>query len=130
MEVAHPMSECLCEDLEPTPATTAEVRGAVRALLAQWKVAGAAAEDVLLVVHEMVANVVDHARTPFRLAVERCGSCVQVSVHDASRRPIVVRPIDPESARGRGLPMIAAIADTWGCQQQADGKTVWAAIPV
>ena len=38
-----------------------------RALLAQWRIAGTAAEDVLLVVHELVANVVDHARTPFRL---------------------------------------------------------------
>jgi len=120
----------LDEAHEPTPAATAEIRAAVRALLAQWRIVGTAAEDVLLVVHELVANVVDHARTPFRLAVKLCGPVVKVSVHDESCRPIVVRPLDPESTRGRGLPLIAAIADCWGCQEQPDGKTVWAAIPV
>ncbi|MFI5954592.1 ATP-binding protein [Cryptosporangium sp. NPDC051539] len=115
---------------DPTPAATAEIRRAVRALLAQWKIVGTAAEDVLLVVHELVANVVDHAKTPFRLAIRRRGSFVQVSVQDESRRPIVVRPLDPESTRGRGLPMIDAIAARWGCRQGSGGKTVWAAIPV
>ncbi|SHM57447.1 ATP-binding protein [Cryptosporangium aurantiacum] len=115
---------------EPIPAATAQVRGRVRALLAQWRIGGTAAEDILLVVHEMVANVIDHARTPFRLAVQLCGSFVRVSVHDASRRPLVVRAFDPEATRGRGLPLIAAISERWGCSQQSDGKTVWAAIPV
>ncbi|WP_063725945.1 ATP-binding protein [Cryptosporangium arvum] len=114
----------------PTPAATAEIRRTVRDLLTQWRIGGTAAEDILLVVHELVANVVDHARTPFRLAVKLCGSFVKVSVHDESCRPVVVRELDPLSTRGRGLPLIAAIADKWGCQEQPDGKTVWAAIPV
>ncbi|MFG1924275.1 ATP-binding protein [Cryptosporangium sp. NPDC048952] len=136
MEVIRPMRTDCDPTIElegahaPTPTATAEIRGAVRALLAQWRIVGTAAEDILLVVHELVANVVDHARTPFRLAVKLCGSFVKVSVHDESCRPIVVRELDPLSTRGRGLPLIAAIADNWGCQQQADGKTVWAAIPV
>ena len=129
------MTECdpdveLNEACEPTPAATAEIRSAVRAILARWRIAGTVADDILLVVHELVANVVDHARTPFRLAVRLCGSVVKVSVHDESCRPLVVREFDPMSTRGRGLPLIAAIADCWGCQQQSDGKTVWAAIPV
>ncbi|TQS40206.1 ATP-binding protein [Cryptosporangium phraense] len=136
VEVVRPMNiECdpvveLDGAHDPTPAATVEIRGAVRALLDQWHIVGTAAEDVLLVVHELVANVVDHAKTPFRLAIKLCGSVVQVWVRDQSRRPIVVRPLDPESLRGRGLPLIAAIADNWGCQECSDGKTVWAAIPV
>lgn len=126
----EPVTAQLDEAHEPTVTATAEVRGTVRALLAQWRIVGTAAEDILLVVHEMVANVVDHARTPFRLAVKLCGSFVQVSVRDCSCRPLVVRPLDLEATRGRGLRMIGAIADRWGCQEQSDGKTVWAAIPV
>ncbi|GAA3385306.1 ATP-binding protein [Cryptosporangium minutisporangium] len=126
----EPTAQQLDEAHEPTATATAEVRGSVRALLAQWRIAGTAAEDILLVVHEMVANVVDHARTPFRLAIKLCDSFVQVSVQDASRRPIVVRPLDPEATRGRGLRLVGAIADRWGCSEERDGKTVWAAIPV
>jgi anti-sigma regulatory factor (Ser/Thr protein kinase) len=120
----------LDESHEPTAAAPSQIRSRVRTLLAQWKITGSAAEDTLLVVHELVANVVDHARTPFRLAVRLRGSFVQVSVHDECRRPIEMRPLEPDAPRGRGLRLIAAIAARWGCQQQEDGKTVWAAIPV
>jgi anti-sigma regulatory factor (Ser/Thr protein kinase) len=120
----------LDEGFEPTVAATAQVRRMVRALLTQRRVTDAAAEDTLLVVHELVANVVDHARTPFRLVVRVTGSAVKIRVRDRSTRAPQLRPGDTRAFRGRGLQLIAALSRRWGFEEEDDGKTVWADISV
>ena len=54
---------------EPVATSPAHVRRRLRAAFAQWELPAEAAENALMVVEELVANVVDHARTPFRLTV-------------------------------------------------------------
>jgi two-component sensor histidine kinase len=122
----------LDDDFEPTAVAATQIRHRLKALLGYWRVRDAKAEDTLLVVHELVANVVDHARTPFHLGVRLCGSVVKIWIHDESTGTPQMRQLDVESYRGRGLRMIATLSERWGFQasDDGDGKTVWADIKI
>ncbi|MEV0905686.1 ATP-binding protein [Streptomyces hokutonensis] len=50
---------------------------------------------------------------------------LEVSDPDRNRLP---RPHDstPEEVGGRGLALVAALADHWGCRQEPYAKCVWA----
>ena len=119
------------EVFEPIVAVTAGIRRRLRGLLALWKVADETVEDTLLVVEELVANVIDHARTPFRLVVQLGRSEVQVRIHDGSTHPPQLAAVSgPPSIRGRGLRLVQALSARWGWDKDDDGKTVWATIAV
>jgi anti-sigma regulatory factor (Ser/Thr protein kinase) len=111
---------------EPVPAVAADLRRRVRALLTGWGVRPEAVDDVLLVLEELVANVLDHAHTAFRVVVRVAGDVVHVAVRDHSTRSPRVHPYDPHAVRGRGLQLVTTLARSWGCEHHADGKTVWA----
>lgn len=87
--------------------------------------------DILLVVTELVANVYDHARFPARLRLKRSDEpcVVKISVEDASAVAPVLRPLSPDSPRGRGIAIVNQVAKQWGVVQRAVGKSVWALIP-
>lgn len=119
---------------EPVAASPARVRRGLRATFARWGLPADIAENALLVVEELVANAVDHARTPFQLTVDhlragRNGSALRIAVRDHSPQPLHVRPFDARAARGRGLQMIESLTSRWGCDRTAGGKTVWALVP-
>jgi len=111
---------------EPEAAVTRQIRRTLRALLVGWGLAAEVVEDALLVVEELVTNVVDHARTRFLLAVRLTDQVLHVSVRDDATGLPELRPFDPDAARGRGLLVIASVAQRWGCDRHEHGKTVWA----
>lgn len=111
---------------EPVLAIAGQVRRRVREQLTRWGVRAETADDALLVVEELVANVLDHARTPFRLVIRLIGNVLHIGVHDGSVRSPQLQPFDPLAARGRGLQLVATLALRWGCTYDTDGKTVWA----
>ena len=76
-------------------------------------------------VEELVTNVVDHAHTRFQLAVRLTNHVLHLAVRDCDSGVPRVRPFDPDAARGRGLQVITAIAQQWGCDRHEGGKTVW-----
>ena len=115
---------------EPIAAAATAIRRTLRAVFARWHLSDETVADALIVVEEMVANVVDHARTPFKLVVRRNGAVLPVAVRARCPQPIRVRTLDLERLRGRGLLMIAAIATRWGSSGDDTGKTVWAELPV
>ena len=83
----------------------------------------------LLTATEMVANAVDHARTPSTLTIELEERGLRIAVRDARPgRSLRALPVDPTAPRGRGLQMIEALAEAWGVTPDADGKTVWAVV--
>jgi hypothetical protein len=86
--------------------------------------------DVLaLLVSELVANAVIHAREPILLTLVVDRDVVRVDVLDGDPRtdPVVQPPLgQPTAAHGRGLHLIAALASRWGATGSIDGKTVWA----
>ena len=121
------------DDGEPVATSTARIRRRLRAAFAQWGLPADIIENALMVVEELVANAVDHARTPFRLTVDhltaRSGAALRIAVQDQCPQPVNVRPFDARAARGRGLQMIEALTSRWGCDRTAAGKTVWALVP-
>lgn len=111
---------------EPVATVGTQIRRRLRALLTSWDVAAETVEDALLVVEELVANVVDHARTRFRLTVHLVGSVLRIAVRDCSERSACIQPFDAYARRGRGLQLVSTLARTWGCDHHDRGKTVWA----
>jgi anti-sigma regulatory factor (Ser/Thr protein kinase) len=93
-------------------------------------------ETLTLITAELSANAVRHGRVPgrdfnVRLAAEAGGALrLEVSDTRGERRPAVVPPADPEAESGRGLLLVAALADDWGVTDRrgGPGKTVWATL--
>ena len=94
----------------------------------RWRVAfqqaGAAVTDAL------VANSIRHAANPGERFIEvsliPTQRGVRVQVKDGDSTPPVLRSSDPDDVAGRGLQLVDTIARAWGCQPDADGKTIWA----
>jgi anti-sigma regulatory factor (Ser/Thr protein kinase) len=78
-----------------------------------------------LLVSELVTNAVLHARTEFRVEVRVAGDMVRIAVQDASAMIPRPRTYGTDSTTGRGLRLIATIAEAWGVQPEAGGKAVW-----
>ncbi|MCC3655350.1 ATP-binding protein [Streptomyces sp. S07_1.15] len=92
-------------------------------------------DAVTLVVAELASNAARHGCVPgrdFRLgmAIGRGGVRVEVTDTRAERLPVPARPgeRDADAESGRGLLLVAALADRWGWEPRSDGpgKTVWA----
>ena len=117
------------------PDVVAGIRQFVAQTLLRWDLRGCL-DDTLLVANELVANAVLHARTQQGedmgwLGLANTRYAVLCTVSDASPRPAVVRKASLLSDTGRGLWVVQALSETWGCVLRADGsgKTVWARIP-
>jgi anti-sigma regulatory factor (Ser/Thr protein kinase) len=109
-------------DFDPDPDAVTAARKFVQEEMTRR---GYDASDVSLVVTELVTNAVQHARTPFRVAIWLDGG-VAVEVADQDPRSPVVVDSGPESVRGRGLRLVDALARAWGALPTPEGKTVWA----
>ncbi|MGJ5896666.1 ATP-binding protein [Streptomyces niveiscabiei] len=91
------------------------------------------ADELTLVVDELVTNAVTHGRVPgttgrqVRLTVSRDGDLFRVEVRDtqSDRMPELQKAGDDED-RGRGLALVDSLASTWGVVSEVIGKTVWA----
>lgn len=87
-----------------------------------------------LVLGELVANAVLHAKTPpGRLIFIRFDlrpDALRIEVHDADLGQPVLRPPADDSESGRGLWLVSQLAAEWGCCPRPGGigKMVWALI--
>jgi len=114
---------------EPVDTVAGQIRRRLRTLLTGWGLSVDTVDDALLVVEELVANVLDHARTRFQLIVRLTGSVLHLAVHDGSAGAPQVQPFDAHAGRGRGLQLVSTLAARWGCDADTAGKTVWAELP-
>lgn len=82
--------------------------------------------DVIeLLVSELVTNSIVHGRSDVEISVAVVDERVRVSVFDSSREPLIRREQGAESASGRGLLMLDALAAAWGTEFVPGGKNVW-----
>ncbi len=110
-----------------TPSAPAAARGHVRRVCRRWDVDDDAREAAEIVVTELVTNAVEHAESPSVVEVERRVHAFRLAVRDFDQTELPGATLpDPRSPRGRGLAMVAAVAQAWGVDADADGKTVWA----
>jgi anti-sigma regulatory factor (Ser/Thr protein kinase) len=83
-------------------------------------------ETAALLVSELTANAVIHARTAVSVEVHSNGEGLVVAVSDASPQAprLADEPASPAES-GRGLRMVEALADAWGVREHESGKTIW-----
>ncbi|WP_413811943.1 SpoIIE family protein phosphatase [Streptomyces sp. OE57] len=82
-----------------------------------------------LLVSELVANVVRHARGPTRLRLIRGGSLI-CEVSDASATTPRIRRAAETDEGGRGLQLVSALSQRWGTRYTAEGKCIWTEQPI
>ncbi|WP_329500589.1 ATP-binding protein [Kitasatospora herbaricolor] len=90
-----------------------------------------AAEDVLLMVSELVTNACLHAPGgPRELRLIWDGRRLRVEVSDASPVPPRLRPT-PDRGRpgGYGLRVVERLSHGWGSRPEGEGKHVWLEVP-
>ncbi|MFB7673576.1 ATP-binding protein [Kitasatospora purpeofusca] len=114
------------------PPASLETVGVVRRLLRDMLTAtGADPDGPCLILSELLANALLHGDGAPSVALElRCGR-IYIAVTDGSTAP-PARP-EPDVARtcGRGLDLVAALADDWGVELiGVCGKAVWAVAAV
>ncbi|WP_229867819.1 ATP-binding protein [Streptomyces chryseus] len=108
-------------DRRSVPAAREFARWALR----DWSI-GERADDVLLCVSELATNALVHgvpAGRGFLFALRYGEEVLRIEVHDSGSGLPQIREPDGES--GRGLLLVAALADKWGVGEREPGKIVW-----
>jgi anti-sigma regulatory factor (Ser/Thr protein kinase) len=116
--------------LPSEPRSAAQARSLVLVACNRWD-AHDVAGDAELVVTELVANAVRHAKTDITVRLAALAGApggVRAEVSDGSRRPVRPRYAAALEEGGRGLFLVDILSTRWGADATAEGKTVWAEI--
>ncbi|MFC5170560.1 ATP-binding SpoIIE family protein phosphatase [Streptomyces mutomycini] len=140
----HPVART---SLPGIPQASAAARRFVRAALADWTGLGLPAagefgerltDDALTVASELVTNAVVHAGTTVELLLRLEDSAgpgpaalvLEITDHHPARSVRDGRTERPDPAEyGRGLQLVATLAESWGITYRTGLKTVWARLP-
>ncbi|MEV7150176.1 SpoIIE family protein phosphatase [Streptomyces sp. NPDC093084] len=126
---ALPADRVMALDLPARNEAAPLARAATRRRLAAWSVAQEQTFTAELVVSELVGNAVRYGAPPLqlRLILDRDLTC---EVRDAAQCAPHLKHARTVDEDGRGLFIIASLADNWGTRYGPGGKTVWAQVPV
>ncbi|MFD7732104.1 ATP-binding protein [Kitasatospora phosalacinea] len=87
------------------------------------------AEDVVLLVAELVGNAMLHAGGPLELVLDATPDRLRIEVSDPSEvLPTLRTPHLPGLPGGHGLYIVQRTADRWGADRHSQGKSIWAEI--
>ncbi|MEU8926156.1 ATP-binding protein [Kitasatospora sp. NPDC048545] len=120
--------------LDSRTASTPLARLFLRAYLAGVPSGERYSDTAELLLGELFANAVRHSDAPTDRLVEVrfavVGDRLRIEVHDAGSGRPVVRSALPEEECGRGLFLVNALAERWGCCPRSGGvgKFVWALV--
>ena len=82
-----------------------------------------------LVASELVTNAVRHARTEIVVNVECREDSIYLEVRDGAEARPRIREASDEAPGGLGLPIVEALASSWGVSVGGGaGKAVWAEV--
>ncbi|MCE0446241.1 ATP-binding protein [Streptomyces tricolor] len=79
-----------------------------------------------LMVSELVTNAIRYGRPPIRLRLIHRGNTLISEVYDSSGTTPHMRRARIFDEGGRGLLLVAQLAERWGTRHDRVGKTVWA----
>ncbi|MEU8588892.1 SpoIIE family protein phosphatase [Streptomyces sp. NPDC048664] len=110
--------------LDDTPAAVAAAREYTRDRLAAWEVGEETAMNAELIVSELATNALRYGSPPLelRLILDRGLTC---EVSDGRDTAPHLRHARTTDEGGRGLFIVAQLAQTWGTRYSPVGKTVW-----
>ena len=112
------------------PGSVRTARDFTVATLRRWGMAERS-PDIAIVVSELVTNALRHAlpgsgdtrpRRPIRLGLLQQGPCVLCAVADPGTAVPAPRTPGSLDETGRGLQMICAFSDQWGCTTPSRGR--------
>jgi anti-sigma regulatory factor (Ser/Thr protein kinase) len=89
----------------------------------------------VLLASEVVTNALLYAQSRIVVRVSTDDgttppTSVRVAVEDASLHPVRERHVGPDATSGRGLAIVAELAERWGVDELPDrGKVVWFELP-
>jgi serine phosphatase RsbU (regulator of sigma subunit)/PAS domain-containing protein len=112
-------------ELENEPTVVSLARRLVDEQLAGWGLEEAGFTTELMV-SELVTNAIRYGRPPIRLRLIHQGSTLICEVYDASGTTPHMRRARIFDEGGRGLLLVAQLAERWGTRHDRVGKTVWA----
>jgi serine/threonine-protein kinase RsbW len=112
------------------PRSVATARGELLNALAHWGL-GEISDSAAVVLSELLTNAQRHACASPEGKIEtrflRTGDRLRIEVHDGSEERPVPRLAGVEALDGRGLFLVAVLADSWDVLPREDiGKIVWA----
>ncbi|MFJ8956138.1 ATP-binding protein [Streptomyces sp. NPDC102381] len=102
------------------------LRKAVTSQLARWFLP-TATDEVQLAVSELATNVLQHVGEGSAgvLILEARADLLRLEMHDQSHEAPTVTRMECDDECGRGLYLLAHLADDWGTVLTASGKAVW-----
>jgi anti-sigma regulatory factor (Ser/Thr protein kinase) len=127
------LTDQLQQRLPPEPTSAKQARLMIADACRAWHLTHLQ-DPAKLVISELVANAIQHARTDLLVTVSRRGTGLYLAVRDGSPalprlRPSAVAGGSPGGG-GRGLRIVQHAAAAWGALPTHDhtGKVVWAAL--
>ncbi|MBE4737607.1 SpoIIE family protein phosphatase [Streptomyces sp. NPDC013978] len=115
-------------DLASDPVAVAPTRADARRQLTAWRLSDLAFTTEL-VVSELVTNAIRYGTPPIRLRLIR-DSALVIEVTDGSSTAPHLRHARAFDEGGRGLLLVAQMAQRWGTRHTNSGKTIWAELPL
>jgi anti-sigma regulatory factor (Ser/Thr protein kinase) len=110
--------------IQPRPAEVSQARHWFRWCLRDWAEDGVTVAESVFA--EVAANAVQHGHGRVTVSVRRWPQAVHCDVRDASwQRPHRLLGWHPDLEHGRGMVIVAALADSWGVRRCVRGKNVW-----
>ncbi|MFS0691580.1 SpoIIE family protein phosphatase [Streptomyces nitrosporeus] len=116
-------------DVPSDPAAVSEVRAGVSARLTEWNLAEEAFTTELIL-SELVTNAIRYATGPIRVRLIRDRTLI-CEVSDRSSTSPHLRQAATTDEGGRGLFLVAQLAERWGTRYTDDGgKVIWTEQPL
>jgi serine/threonine-protein kinase RsbW len=109
--------------IPPASQSAPQARAALRTMMGEWA-DGDTRDDAALLLTELVANGVIHARSTMQVNLTVHHDLLRAEVRDNS--PFAPMHRDADEHGGRGVLILNSLASSWGVVgHPGEGKTVW-----